>query len=74
MNYPLESQIRPPEWMYANYTDPDVIAWNWSFLPMHLLFCDPGDDCCQDQYGDRDCFRHCQNLTNGSVMSWGYAG
>jgi len=28
----------PPEWMYANYTNPDVIAWNWSFLPMDLAF------------------------------------
>lgn len=28
----------PPEWMYANYEKPDVIAWNWSFLPMDLAF------------------------------------
>lgn len=28
----------PPEWMYANYDRPDVIAWNWSFLPMDLAF------------------------------------
>jgi len=28
----------PPEWMYANYDKPDVIAWNWSFLPMDLAF------------------------------------
>lgn len=28
----------PPEWMYANYAQPDVIAWNWSFLPMDLAF------------------------------------
>ena len=28
----------PPEWMYANYEQPDVIAWNWSFLPMDLAF------------------------------------
>jgi len=28
----------PPEWMYANYDQPDVIAWNWSFLPMDLAF------------------------------------
>jgi len=28
----------PPEWMYANYERPDVIAWNWSFLPMDLAF------------------------------------
>ena len=28
----------PPDWMYANYEQPDVIAWNWSFLPMDLAF------------------------------------
>ncbi|MFK7895330.1 MAG: DUF5360 family protein [Myxococcota bacterium] len=28
----------PPSWMYANYDRPDVIAWNWSFLPMDLAF------------------------------------
>ena len=28
----------PPQWMYANYDQPDVIAWNWSFLPMDLAF------------------------------------
>ena len=28
----------PPEWMYANYDQPDVIAWNWSFFPMDLIF------------------------------------
>ncbi len=28
----------PPEWMYANYDQADVIAWNWSFLPMDLAF------------------------------------
>ena len=28
----------PPEWMYANYEQADVIAWNWSFLPMDLAF------------------------------------
>ena len=28
----------PPEWMYANYDQPDVVAWNWSFLPMDLAF------------------------------------
>ena len=28
----------PPDWMYANYDQPDVIAWNWSFLPMDLAF------------------------------------
>ena len=28
----------PADWMYANYDKPDVIAWNWSFLPMDLAF------------------------------------
>ncbi len=28
----------PPEWMYANHDQPDVIAWNWSFFPMDLAF------------------------------------
>jgi hypothetical protein len=28
----------PPEWMYANYEQRDVIAWNWSFLPIDLAF------------------------------------
>ena len=28
----------PGEWMYANYDQPDVIAWNWSFFPMDLAF------------------------------------
>jgi hypothetical protein len=28
----------PPDWMYARYDQPDVIAWNWSFLPLDLAF------------------------------------
>ena len=28
----------PPDWMYANYEQADVVAWNWSFLPMDLAF------------------------------------
>ena len=28
----------PPDWMYAGYDDPRVIAWNWSFLPLDLAF------------------------------------
>lgn len=27
-----------PQWMYSNYEDPMVVAWNWSFLPLDLLF------------------------------------
>ena len=28
----------PPAAMYANYEDPIVVAWNWSFLPIDLIF------------------------------------
>lgn len=28
----------PPEWMYSNYRDPAVVAWNWSFFPIDVLF------------------------------------
>ena len=28
----------PGEWMYANYDQADVIAWNWSFFPMDIAF------------------------------------
>ena len=28
----------PPEWMYADYEQPQVIAWNWSVLPVDLAF------------------------------------
>lgn len=28
----------PPEYMYANYGDARVVAWNWSFFPLDLLF------------------------------------
>ncbi len=27
-----------PSWMYAHYEEPSVIAWNWSFLPLDLVF------------------------------------
>lgn len=27
-----------PAWMYSNYEDPVVVAWNWSFLPLDLFF------------------------------------
>lgn len=27
----------PPEWMFADYADPQVVAWNWSFLPLDLV-------------------------------------
>jgi hypothetical protein len=28
----------PPEWLFKDYDDPRVIAWNWSFLPIDLAF------------------------------------
>lgn len=28
----------PPSVMYKDYDDPRVIAWNWSFFPIDLLF------------------------------------
>ncbi len=28
----------PPDWMYADYDKADVVAWNWSFLPVDLGF------------------------------------
>ena len=28
----------PPEWLFKNYEDPRVVAWNWSLLPIDLAF------------------------------------
>lgn len=28
----------PPEYMYSNYENPTIVAWNWSFLPIDLIF------------------------------------
>ena len=28
----------PSEWLFKNYHDPIVIAWNWSFFPLDILF------------------------------------
>ena len=28
----------PPNLMYADYDHPRVVAWNWSFLPIDLVF------------------------------------
>lgn len=28
----------PPEMMYADYDDPRVVAWNWSFFPLDIVF------------------------------------
>jgi hypothetical protein len=29
--------LLPPELAYTDYTDPRVVAWNWSFLPIDLV-------------------------------------
>tara|TARA_R110000868_G_scaffold70819_7_gene208031 strand:+ start:32757 stop:33146 length:390 start_codon:yes stop_codon:yes gene_type:complete len=28
----------PPDAMYSDYTQPRVVAWNWSFLPVDIVF------------------------------------
>jgi hypothetical protein len=28
----------PRDWMYAHYDQREVVAWNWSFLPVDLAF------------------------------------
>jgi len=28
----------PPELMYSNYNDARVVAWNWSFFPLDIVF------------------------------------
>ena len=28
----------PPEYMYSDYKNPTIIAWNWSFFPIDLIF------------------------------------
>ncbi|MDA9009475.1 YvaD family protein [Alphaproteobacteria bacterium] len=28
----------PPEYMYSDYQNPFIVAWNWSFLPLDVLF------------------------------------
>jgi hypothetical protein len=28
----------PPDWLFKDYDDPRVVAWNWSFLPIDLAF------------------------------------
>ncbi|MEP3654374.1 MAG: DUF5360 family protein [Litorimonas sp.] len=27
----------PSEWLFKNYDDPKIIAWNWSFFPIDIL-------------------------------------
>lgn len=28
--------LLPPQWLYKDYTNPLLVAWNWSFLPLDL--------------------------------------
>ena len=28
----------PGEWLFKDYHDPRVVAWNWSFFPLDVLF------------------------------------
>jgi hypothetical protein len=30
-------QLIPPVYLFNNYNDPILVAWNWSFLPLDLL-------------------------------------
>ena len=32
----------PEDWMYSNHDDPMVVAWNWSFFPIDVLFAGTG--------------------------------
>lgn len=32
----VAGRLLPPQSMFAEYTDPRVVAWNWSFLPLDL--------------------------------------
>ena len=32
----------PEDWMYSKHDDPLVVAWNWSFLPIDVLFAATG--------------------------------
>ncbi len=30
-------QLIPPQFLYSDYNNPILLAWNWSFLPLDLL-------------------------------------
>ncbi|NEN84564.1 DUF5360 family protein [Paenibacillus elgii] len=30
-------KLIPPEWLYNDYTNPILVAWNWSFMPIDLF-------------------------------------
>ena len=34
----LDVLMVAPEYMYSDYTNPTMVAWNWSFLPIDALF------------------------------------
>ncbi|NBI51324.1 DUF5360 family protein [Photobacterium alginatilyticum] len=34
----LDVMYIPPEYMYSDYTNPLVVAWNWSFFPIDIIF------------------------------------
>ncbi len=27
----------PNDWLFKDYTDPNIVAWNWSFMPLDLI-------------------------------------
>jgi Family of unknown function (DUF5360) len=27
----------PPEWLFSDYHNPVIVAWNWSFLPLDIV-------------------------------------
>ena len=31
------TQLLPPEWAYQDYSNPLLVSWNWSFLPLDGL-------------------------------------
>ena len=38
----LEIITISPEYMYSDYTNPTVVAWNWSFFPIDIIFATTG--------------------------------
>ena len=34
----LDVLMVAPEYMYWDYANPSMVAWNWSFLPINALF------------------------------------
>ncbi|PHR58339.1 MAG: hypothetical protein COA47_10690 [Robiginitomaculum sp.] len=27
----------PQDWLFRDYSDPNIVAWNWSFMPLDIL-------------------------------------